>query len=181
MKIRCNRPVPLPQPLLAARLGQVAPPLDACSYQKGYQEATLALREELEPYRQLALNTLPQLEAQVQQSLQELKTGLPEVIITLVERIWGKLSLSAPAVKELVDEVLADVSPQTSAITVSLAPADYQALETAGLIQEDPALQFQADPALQHADVQVRTHLGWLDARIGTKINQAAQALRLEN
>jgi flagellar assembly protein FliH len=116
----------------------------------------------------------------VQQStlpvLEDSQDVLLQAALELAEAVIGReLTDSAAAARAAVNRVLAQAGT-AGPLTVRMNPADLAVLGEAGGLPD--ALRFQADPTLAQGDAVADFEHGFLDARIGTALQRARQALR---
>jgi flagellar assembly protein FliH len=116
----------------------------------------------------------------VQQStlpiIEDSQDVLLQAALELAEAVIGsELTDSATAARSAVNRVLA-LAGTTGPLTVRMNPADLAVLGEADGFPD--ALRFEPDPSLVPGDAVADFEHGFLDARIGTALQRARQALR---
>lgn len=154
------------------------------AYQKGFEDATSFLNQQLAEQRadviQLMEQTFKSLEEQRDQLVQQLGAVLPGIATEIARRVLCGLEPDARRVESLVEEVLGELAPGTRDIEISLPPADLALLGRYDEKFRDrfPGLRFVADATLSVGDCRLRSSFGLIDATIATKLETLARSLQ---
>jgi len=152
----------------------------------GFAKGQVEARQRYDNLLELIQKTLDDMESM----RREITGSLRETIISLGLEIAGKtlkheIETDPLILKELVDEVLAKISPANEAV-LRLSQPDYDILKE---LQPDfesaagyPAkFKISPDPSLGRGDVVVNYERGTIDARIATQLKNITDALMERN
>ena len=154
------------------------------AYQKGFEDATEFLNQQVAEQRaeviQLIEQTFKSLEGQRNELVRQVATVLPGIATEIARRVLCGIEPDPERVERIVEEVLGELAPGTRDIEVALPAAD---LALIGRYQENfqdryPGLRFVADPSLTVGDCRLRSSFGIVDATIATKLETLARSLQ---
>jgi flagellar assembly protein FliH len=154
------------------------------AYQKGFEDATEFLNQQVAEQRaeviQLIEQTFKSIEEQRNELVRQVAAVLPGIATEIARRVLCGLDPDPGRVEKTVAEVLGELAPGTRDIEVALPATD---LELIGRYQEKfqdryPGLRFVADPSLTVGDCRLRSGFGIVDATIATKLETLSRSLQ---
>lgn len=154
------------------------------AYQKGFEDATEFLNQQVAEQRaeviQLIEQTFKALEEQRSELVRQVAAVLPGIATEIARRVLSGLEPDPARVQRTVEEVLGELAPGTRDIEVALPAAD---LALIGRYQEQfqdryPGLRFVADQSLTIGDCRLRSSFGIVDATIATKLETLSRSLQ---
>lgn len=104
---------------------------------------------------------------------------LPALVMAVSRRALAGLELDGEQVRAVIEEILRHDAPEGEKLTLTLCPADLEALRKAdpGFEERHSRLAFEAEAELQSGDCLVRSRFGEVDARLSTKLRHIEQEL----
>jgi flagellar assembly protein FliH len=143
------------------------------------QALNLQILEQRTQIANLQENTLKAISSQFGSLIEDVRRALPSLAIDVARRALAGIVLDAGQVKDIADEVLAELAPGTPGVKLSLSPQDLRLMVAlAGEFgQRYPGLELVGDPDLHSGDCLASSQFGTIDARLAGKLANIAHAL----
>ncbi|MDR6986199.1 flagellar assembly protein FliH [Paenarthrobacter nitroguajacolicus] len=110
-------------------------------------------------------------------TLEQVQDVLSASAIELAEAILGyELTRGENTARAALNRALAPLGGVNTVTSVRLHPGDLAALAASGVV-DVPGVELKPDPTLRPGDAIGEYPHGWIDARIGTALERAKQAL----
>lgn len=154
------------------------------AFRKGFQEANdLLARQILEQRAEIAQlqdSVFLSLAKQAEAITHQVSHMLPDLVIEIARRVLAGIEPDADAVRRIVAETLAEISPGSTDVEIWLNPKDLSLIQNLdpGLEQKFPGIALRADPELIPGDCRAKSRFGAIDARISTKLQNVARSLK---
>lgn len=148
------------------------------AYQRGIAETTQQFNTQIEAINQdiarLQKSILEPIQTKFNETLSEINTRLPYLIIELVKRLCGGVELQETHVQTIIRESLLEISPHAEKIEVTLCPEDFELANkhSNDLKNEYPGVLFFEDASLFRGDCKVESKFGKINATIQTKLER---------
>jgi flagellar assembly protein FliH len=148
----------------------------AAAYREGYDKARVfsdrqlvEFRGEVQTLQQGLLRTLPTLGAAMED---QLRAGLPLLVIDLARRLLAGFEPSEETVQKLCVEALDHLYPEREGLELIVSHQDAALLEKhqPDLETRYPSLKIRSTAALKPGDCQVRSRFGLTDASLNAKL-----------
>jgi len=153
-------------------------------YARGRQEAEAFAQAQIvetrDEYLQVQEALFQRIHEQFEQMVSTVATRVPNLVLAMVRRLWGGLELTPESVRQNLEDLLREISPDGEQLQVLLCPEDF------ALLQESDKGQFASlnglvlveDEGLEKGDCLIRSRFGTVDARIETKLKKVAEEMR---
>jgi flagellar assembly protein FliH len=147
------------------------------AYERGHAAASRVYEQQILEQRQemnrVQTSVLEAIGAENLRLNREINERLPHLVMAIVRKIVGGMTLEASHVNTLAEEVLQEMSPQGEDVELYLSIDDFNLLKKFGrdrLQGRFPGLVINEDSALEPGDVMLRSRFGLVDARMKTKL-----------
>jgi flagellar biosynthesis/type III secretory pathway protein FliH len=159
-----------------ARMGQEA-------YEQGRRDAEEVCQRQITEARmemsQLQDEVLGSIQNRYAEFTEEFNHQLPDLVLSIVGKIWEGLELDRPALLRAIDGALDQVGSNSERLVMRLCPKDAALLQgTEAFMTRYPDLKVETDPELGSGDVVLRSRFGLIDSRIGTKIRRVESEIK---
>ncbi len=151
------------------------------AYQKGREDAESFYNMQLLEYRkELAVfqeQMAQKLDKEYGVMLDEFKSRIPSIILSLLKKIWACLDWDADMVRSMVDEALMPYSPGENPLEVYLSATDMALFEEMDIQHQYGNVVFKEDLSLSQGDCLVKSRFGLMDSRMETKLKRVQEEL----
>jgi len=146
------------------------------AHARGKNEAEAFYNSQIAELRQdmseLQAGLFQSLENSIGQLEEVVNTRLPALVIELMRRVCAGYAPPAEAIKAIVEEAVAEASPDGAECEVLLCPQDIEKLKENGSLDTFKRIRFTPEASLNAGDCMVQSRFGLVDARQATKIRQ---------
>lgn len=149
---------------------------------QGRAEALAEWRERLETLERNWTTALAAFESQREAMVEDARIGAVRLALAVAERVIGRAIAADPSPIAAQVEAVLRALARPSALTISVHPADEEAVRTAlpglaGRIAAAKSVTVVADDALDRGACVARTAGGVIDASVGVQLDRIAAAL----
>ena len=161
----------------------VADEREKAAYQRGRQEATNELNEQILSNRrevqQLLGETLEVIDQKINNCLKDIMDEIPGLVVSITRRVLADIEIDGDAIKAIVDDVIYDLPSNKDPIEIYLNPKDLELFRTyvSNIEKDYPHCTFLEDPTLNAADCRVESKFGAIDASVDTKLKHIEDQL----
>lgn len=151
------------------------------AYQKGKEEAESFFNMQLVEYRK-ELSTLHEamaknLDREYQVMVNEFKARVPNIVLSLLKKVWSHLEWDGDSVRSMIDEALMAYAPGEAPLEVYLSPSDMTLFEEMDIHAQYGAVVFKEDLSLNAGDCLVKSRFGLMDGRLETKLRRVEEEI----
>lgn len=156
---------------------------EQAAYQRGQNDAQTVCQHQIMQTRgemtQLQNDVLATIQNRYNEFTEQFNEQLPDLVLTIVEKIWEGLELDRNAVLRAIDAALVQAGNDTRELVLRLCPKDAALLHDTETFQTRfPDLKIETDPELTPGDVMLRSRFGIVDARIETKLRRVEEEIK---
>jgi flagellar biosynthesis/type III secretory pathway protein FliH len=153
------------------------------SYERGRRDSEnvcqrqiMQARKEME---QLQNQVLSSVQSRYKELSDQLDENLPDLVLSIVNKVWDGLVLDREAVLRSIDAALSQAGVDTHDMILNLSAQDAALLQNTETFKTRfPNLTVQTDPELKSGDVVVSSRFGIVDSRIKTKIRRVEEEIK---
>lgn len=153
------------------------------AYEKGKREAKEIYDTQIIQARSdmkyLEESLFPKINDEYEEVIKEINEKVPHILIHLFKRIFGNIKLDEDAILEITKEALGEISNSDTQVEVCLSEKDWDLIQkySADFDKEYTNIRFKIDHGLSRGDCVIQSPLGFIDARVDTKLKKIYEEL----
>lgn len=158
--------------------------LEKQAYERGRQE----IRSELEPQiaqlkEQLQFSSerlFEQVNGAFEHALADLSGRLPELVLSIVQKLWEGIKLTPEQVEANVTNFIKQLDIEGESMDLYLSEGDLETLKGQvpdAFWKKYDKIEFHGDPELRSGDCRVKTRFGWVDSTCEAKLKSMTAEL----
>ncbi|MBN1404011.1 MAG: hypothetical protein JW942_06040 [Opitutales bacterium] len=153
------------------------------AYEQGRADAeTVSSRQIMQARKEMAIlqdEVLASIQKRYAELSEDFDEQLPDLVLSIVDKIWEGLNLDRDTVLRAIDAALAQIGSSDEKLVLRLCKRDSDLLqERETFMDRYPDLRVETDAELGSGDVIIQSRFGIIDSRIATKIRRVESEIK---